>query len=83
LATPFLVPACLADEDKVIYNQTHCGSRSIVENVNGILKKRHTVLDHGLPYYPDLAKSAKIIQVKIDKYQKIHNTGSLTLKLIK
>ena len=69
MATPFLVPACLADDDKVIYNQTHCGSRSIVENVNGILKKRHPVLDHGLPYYRDLAKSAKIIQVNINKFK--------------
>ena len=63
MVTPFLVAEAIDDEEKTFYNVQHCGARSVVENVNGILQMRFAVLDHGLDF-PSLEKCAKVIQVK-------------------
>ena len=60
--TPFLQNEAIPDPYKIIFNETLCGSRSIVENVNGILKIRFPILSNGLKFQ-SYQKAAKTVQV--------------------
>ena len=57
----------IPDPYKIIYNEQHCGSRSVVENVNGILKARFPILSNGLKFQ-SYEKSAKTVQVSFNMY---------------